>query len=250
MNLRHGLCAFVQLAILSTATFAQSDSLASPASNYETTRALPPAPIGEVAQPLIVLKVLILQIDSTDNDSVKDELRKSIHAMDDAHTNNGRLVEQLKSNSAVTVLSRPQVSLLDGTPGQVSIGEERVLQYMVPDQKGLFRLTNTKPMRLGMDFCVTAHAKRSRNRFTIDPVELTLYAIEGREQVEGTELPVGKPRIAKRSVTTSLELAAGKTGLVELQLSESKQVWVALSASFMQEEQDVKQPTVLPHPRP
>lgn len=249
MTLRYIQFALVLLAILSTVTFAQSNPLDSSSLNNETTPTLPPAPNGDIAQPPIVIKVLILQIDTTDNDSVKDELRKTINTMGDADGNNGRLIEQLKRNSAVTVLSRPQISLLDNTPGQVSIGEERVLQYMVPDQDGLFHLTNTKPMRLGMDFCVTAHASQARNRFTLDPVELTLFAIEGREQVEGTDLPVGKPRFAKRSVTTSLELAAGHAGLVELQLSESKQVWVALSASFMQEEKDAKQPTVLPHPR-
>lgn len=230
---------------------AQSATDATKSSPKEANRLLIPAPIGpeSVLSGAFVLKALILQIEESSTDIFKNELRKRMASTGDSPAEEKLLHEHLRKNSAVTILSRPQIALRENTPGQISIGDERELQYMMPAENGLFRLMKTKPVRLGMDFGVTARFDEATNRFHLEPVELALFALEGREQVIETDLPVGKPRIARRSVSTSLELAPGQTGLVELQVSEQRQVWLGVSMSKMNHEvDDPLQPAVKKHP--
>ncbi len=202
---------------------------------------------GSGVKTAFIVQMMIIQMEDAVG-APKGELHEEVLSKIQDVTNDRELMEQLKKIRDFTILSRPQIAMAQNLAASVSIGESRAIPYMVRVDENLYRLTATKPERLGIDIAVTGSWDKEANRICLDPLEVSLYAMESRDQVAGTDFPIGKPRVTRRSVTTSLDLVPEKYDLVELSVSESKQVLVILRASVKVTEDSPKQP--LPNPAP
>ncbi len=220
--------------------------MAQPNSPSSTAPLMPSAPrASSDVKTAFIVQLMILQM----NDAIggpKGELQEKVFSRIHDVTDERELMEQLKKIRDFTILARPQIAMAENLAASFSIGESRVIPYMVRVDENLYRLTATKPERLGIDISVTGNWDKEANRICLDPLEVSLYAMESRDQVAGTDFPVGKPRFTRRSITTSLDLVPEKYDLVELSVSESKQVLVILRASVKGLEDSPKQP--LPNP--
>ncbi len=115
---------------------------------------------GSGVKTAFIVQMMIIQMEDAVG-APKGELHEEVLSKIQDVTNDRELMEQLKKIRDFTILSRPQIAMAQNLAASVS-GESRAIPYMVRVDENLYRLTATKPERLGIDIAVTGSWTRKR----------------------------------------------------------------------------------------
>lgn len=150
-----------------------------------------------------------------------------------------RIAAMFQKNSDFTVLSRPTLAMVPGSPALVSIGHEMPMEYLEQVDSETFKLRRTDPKQLGIDLTLTAAEPRmagpehaGKRVVTLSKIEFSLSALDGRQKIPNVSLPIGKPNVSRRTIETSLEAVEGEPISVTLPLANDKLVYLFLMVSI------------------
>lgn len=148
---------------------------------------------------------------------------------------NKNITELVKAKPGMTLLSRPNMVTELGVAASTKMGQSISLPYLERIDAETFKLRHTPAGHLGIDISVTPklgitvtdYSNNETNHvFILSPIVLSVSAIDGREKVDGVDLPIGKPIVTRRTIETSLTLEEGEPGIIALPVAEGKHVFM------------------------
>ncbi len=121
------------------------------------------------------------------------------------------LLRTLAAHAEVEILSRPQIRGLMGQSAGVGIGSVRSpIPYLTRTGERTFELREVDVgSTLGITIDLTVRAGDETEQIEISPLKISMKTMDGREQIPGLELDVGKPIVSTRTLETSITLIEG-----------------------------------------
>jgi hypothetical protein len=131
-----------------------------------------------------------------------------------------------------TLLSMPSIGTEVGSGALCNVGQQAKLPYMEQTGSDIFKLHYTETQHLGFDMSLTAQeivpasSGETESSVILSPVKFTVTAIDGRQEIKGVDLPIGKPIITRRTIETSIQLTETEPGIVELPVAKGRHVFM------------------------
>lgn len=202
--------------------------------------------IQELAQELRVQHLKEIA-EAKDNDEREDkdsnnpnELNPRRKLANQIYERTRQVKELIDRRNGLTLLSVPVLVAYAGAVAETQIGQTTSIQYLERIDLETFKLKATAPRLLGMNISMMpslpfeskgARGVINRN-VTLSPVILSVAAMDGREKIEGIDLPVGQPVFTLRTIETSLKLTEGEPGIIELPAGKGKHVFMVVFAQL------------------
>jgi Flp pilus assembly secretin CpaC len=121
------------------------------------------------------------------------------------------LLKIMSAHAEVDVLSRPQVRTLIGQSANIQVGTAPPrIPYLVRTGTKSFELREAASgTPLGITINLTPRAGDDSEQIEISPLQISTTTLDGREQIPGLDLDVGKPIVSTRTLETSITLIDG-----------------------------------------
>lgn len=116
------------------------------------------------------------------------------------------------STNNVQLLASPALPVNNGETGRIDMRSENEVEYFVKRQDS-YELKKDH-VEAGVTF--SANVSVEGQVVTLDPVEISIRSITGRESLEGTSLDIGKPVIETVSKETSRTIRLDETCVISI----------------------------------